>query len=56
MLSGELEYHSGYTKNGKKSSNNARNEITTKWLKTELGESIIEAPEIVKEVLAYYTR
>ncbi|MYY27420.1 transposase, partial [Elizabethkingia anophelis] len=44
MLSGELESHLGYAKNEKSEGSNARNGTTTKRLKTEFGESIIEVP------------
>lgn len=44
MLQGELESHLGYAKNEKSESTNARNGTTSKRLKTEFGESVIEVP------------
>lgn len=44
MLSGELESHLGYAKNQKSSTTNARNGSSSKRVKTEFGESVIEVP------------
>ena len=44
MLHGELEAHLGYSKSEKSDNSNARNGFTSKRLKSEFGESVIEVP------------
>jgi transposase-like protein len=44
MLHGELESHLGYAKNQKSDTTNARNGSSSKRIKTEYGESVIEVP------------
>ena len=44
MLDGELEAHLGYSKSEKSDNSNARNGYTSKRLKSEFGESVIEVP------------
>lgn len=44
MLHGELEAHLGYSKSEKSNSSNARNGSTSKRLKSEFGESVIDVP------------
>ena len=44
MLHGELDVHLGYSKNEKNDNSNARNGSSSKRLKSEFGESVIEVP------------